>query len=106
MGPPERAPALPEWEFAFVPAQQRFVSKRLQEYDLPQAMESGIDSSHVAFLHRGNIDSDPLFKGPKGNRYTLRDSRPVFEGGGERQLRELAASCGAEGHQPSVRRVR
>src|SRR5919109_798864 len=63
MGPPERQPPLPEWEFALVPPGQSFTSKRLQECNWLQAMEGGIDSSHVSFLHRGNIGSDPLFKG-------------------------------------------
>jgi len=79
MGPPELKPPLPEWEFAMVPAAQRFVSKRLQECNWLQAMEGGIDSSHVSFLHRGSISSDPLFKGAKGNQYNLNDARPVFE---------------------------
>ena len=79
MGPPEQQPPLPEWEFALVPSAQRFVSKRLQECNWLQAMEGGIDSSHVSFLHRGNINSDPLFKGAKGNQYNLNDARPVFE---------------------------
>ena len=35
----------------------------------------GIDSSHVSFLHRGNINSDPLFKGAKGNQYNLKETR-------------------------------
>jgi hypothetical protein len=42
-------------------------------------MEGGIDSSHVSFLHRGDLNSDPLFKGAKGNQYNLADARPVFE---------------------------
>jgi phenylpropionate dioxygenase-like ring-hydroxylating dioxygenase large terminal subunit len=79
MGPPEKRPPLPEWEFALVPGEQRFVSKRFQECNWLQAMEGGIDSSHVSFLHRGDIASDPLFKGAKGNQYNLSDSRPVFE---------------------------
>ena len=79
MGPPEQQPPLPEWEFALVPAGQRFVSKRLQECNWLQAMEGGIDSSHVSFLHRGDMNSDPLFKGAKGNQYNLSDARPVFE---------------------------
>jgi hypothetical protein len=33
----------------------------------------------VSFLHRGDLNSDPLFKGAKGNQYNLNDSRPVFE---------------------------
>jgi phthalate 4,5-dioxygenase len=79
MGPPERQPALPEWEFAVVPQGHSFTSKRLQENNWLQAMEGGIDSSHVSFLHRGSLDADPLFKGAKGNRYNLSDSRPHFE---------------------------
>ncbi len=33
----------------------------------------------MSFLHRGNLNSDPLFKGAKGNQYNLSDSKPVFE---------------------------
>lgn len=79
MGPPEKQPPLPEWEFALVPSGHSFVSKRLQECNWLQAMEGGIDSSHVSFLHRGELSSDPLFKGARGNQYNLGDSRPVFE---------------------------
>ncbi|MFZ5692198.1 MAG: Rieske 2Fe-2S domain-containing protein [Pseudomonadota bacterium] len=79
MGKPEQQPPLPEWEFALVPPEQTFTSKRFQECNWLQAMEGGIDSSHVSFLHRGNLNSDPLFKGAKGNQYNLKDSQPVFE---------------------------
>jgi phenylpropionate dioxygenase-like ring-hydroxylating dioxygenase large terminal subunit len=79
MGPPELKPPEPEWEFATVPADQTFTSKRLQECNWLQAMEGGIDSSHVSWLHRGNLSSDPLFKGAKANQYNLKDPRPVFE---------------------------
>jgi phthalate 4,5-dioxygenase oxygenase subunit len=79
MGPPDKQPQLPEWEFALVPAEQSFISKRIQESNWLQAMEGGIDSSHVSFLHRGDLDSDPLFRGAKANQYNLRDARPVFE---------------------------
>lgn len=79
MGPAELQPPKPEWEFALVPAEQTFTSKRWQECNWLQAMEGGIDSSHVSFLHRGNLNSDPLFKGAKANQYNLNDSQPVFE---------------------------
>ena len=62
-----------------VPAPQRFVSKRLQECNWLQAMEGGIDSSHVSWLHRANVVSDPLFRGAKGNEYNMGDMKPVFE---------------------------
>src|SRR5581483_6766023 len=79
MGPAGTEPALPEYEFATVPAKQTFVSKRFQECNYLQAMEGGIDSSHVSFLHRGALNADPLFKGAKGNQYNLRDAKPKFE---------------------------
>jgi phenylpropionate dioxygenase-like ring-hydroxylating dioxygenase large terminal subunit len=79
MGPPEKQPQLPEWEFATVPVDQAFISKRLQESNWLQAMEGGIDSSHVSFLHSGALNTDPLFKGAKGNQYNFGDKRPVFE---------------------------
>ena len=55
------------------------MSKRLQECNWLQAMEGGIDSSHVSFLHSGEINTDPLFKGSKGNQYNMGDMKPVFE---------------------------
>ena len=79
MGPPEVQPPPPEWEFATVPASQSFTSKRLQECNWLQALEGGIDSSHVSFLHSGALNRDPLFKGAKGNQYNLADLKPVFE---------------------------
>ena len=79
MGPADKLPPLPEWEFCTVPLKQTLTTKRMQESNWLQAMEGGIDSSHVSFLHRGDLNSDPLFKGAKGNQYNLSDSRPVFE---------------------------
>jgi phenylpropionate dioxygenase-like ring-hydroxylating dioxygenase large terminal subunit len=79
MGPAEQQPPLPEWEFITVPAEQTYTSKRFQECNYLQAMEGGIDSSHVSFLHSGALNTDPLFKGAKGNEYNLRDKMPVFE---------------------------
>jgi phthalate 4,5-dioxygenase oxygenase subunit len=79
MGPPEHQPAPPEFEFATVARERSYVSKRIQECNYLQAMEGGIDSSHVSFLHRGNLESDPLFKGARGNQYNLKDFQVKFE---------------------------
>jgi phthalate 4,5-dioxygenase oxygenase subunit len=79
MGPADKQPPHPEWEFSLVPSEQTFTSKRLQECNWLQAMEGGIDSSHVSWLHSGNLNSDPLFKGAKGNQYNLSDAKPFFE---------------------------
>ena len=79
MGPNENQPPHPEWEFALVPPEQTFTSKRWQQCNWLQAMEGGIDSSHVSWLHSGSLDSDPLFKGARGNKYNQNDKRPFFE---------------------------
>jgi phthalate 4,5-dioxygenase oxygenase subunit len=79
MGPPEKKPAPPEYEFCAVPREQSYISKRLQECNWLQSLEGGIDSSHVSWLHRGNVNSDPLFKNAGGNKYNFGDLAPVFE---------------------------
>ncbi len=78
MGPAEHQPALPEFEWNIVPDANRYVSKRLQQSNYLQAMEGGIDSSHVSFLHSGELATDPLHKGTKGASYQ-KDTRPHFE---------------------------
>jgi len=79
MGPPELEPELPELEWAMLGDGHRFVSKRLQETNYLQAMEGGIDSSHVSFAHRFNLDDDPMHSGTEGNKYLKADTRPKFE---------------------------
>ncbi len=79
MGPPELKPALPALEWTLVPPERRFISKRLQECNYLQAMEGGIDSSHVSFLHGAALHTDPMFRGAKGNVYNERDRMPHFE---------------------------
>jgi phenylpropionate dioxygenase-like ring-hydroxylating dioxygenase large terminal subunit len=79
MGPADRQPELPELEWAGLPESQVFVSKRLQETNFMQAMEGGIDSSHVSFAHRFNIDDDPMHAGTEGLAYLKADTRPKFE---------------------------
>jgi phenylpropionate dioxygenase-like ring-hydroxylating dioxygenase large terminal subunit len=79
MGPGEKMPELPELEWAMLGEGQRFISKRLQETNYLQAMEGGIDSSHVSFAHRFNLDDDPMHSGTAGNEYIKADTRPKFE---------------------------
>jgi nitrite reductase/ring-hydroxylating ferredoxin subunit len=79
MGPPASRPTPPAYEWSLVPAERRFTSKRLQECNYLQAVEGGIDSSHVSFLHSGALRTDPLLAGSKGNAYNERDLAPVFE---------------------------
>ena len=50
MGPAE-APPLPDLEWTLLPVDHVFVSKRVQDCNWFQALEGGIDSSHISFLH-------------------------------------------------------
>ena len=77
MGPRELKPPLPGFEWARVPHAHRFVSKRTQECNYLQAMEGGIDSAHVSFLHRHDLRSDSLHVG-KGAELT-RETDARFE---------------------------
>ena len=78
MGPLELKPPLPAFEWTELPPTHRYVSKRWQECNYLQAMEGGIDSSHVSFLHSGELHSDPLHRGTKGAHYQ-QDRQPKFE---------------------------
>ena len=79
MGDPATQPEPPEFEWVTVPSEQTYTSKRWQESNWLQALEGGIDSSHVSWLHSDGLKNDPLFKGSKGNEYNLNDMRPFFE---------------------------
>ncbi len=79
MGPPDRKPAPPEVEWCTVPESHRFVSKRLQECNYLQAMEGGIDTSHVSYVHRYEIDTDPMHRGTGASRYIKADGNVIFD---------------------------
>jgi phthalate 4,5-dioxygenase oxygenase subunit len=79
MGPKEKQPALPEVEWCTLPESHIFVSKRLQECNYLQAMEGGIDTSHVSYVHRYEVDDDPMHQGTKANDYIKADGNVIFE---------------------------
>ena len=79
LGPPDLMPAPPEIEWAVLPTAHTYTSKRVQKCNYLQALEGGIDSSHVSFTHRFNLDSDPLHTGSGGSVYLKQDGRPKFE---------------------------
>jgi phthalate 4,5-dioxygenase oxygenase subunit len=79
LGDTAKRPPLPEFEFVQVAPEQTYTSKRWQECNWLQALEGGIDSSHVSWLHSGALSSDPLFKGARGNDYNMSDLKPFFE---------------------------
>lgn len=72
LGDRENAPPLPDYEWMRVPAEQRSVSKRLQECNWLQNLEGEVDSSHAPFLH-GSVGPDGLLA-YNGNE----DRHPVF----------------------------
>lgn len=51
MGPRERMPDVPQFEFGVLPASHRFVTKKLQQCNWAQAIEGALDTSHFSFLH-------------------------------------------------------
>ena len=51
MGPASPPPPIPHLEWTLLPDSHSFASKRVQECNWFQAMEGGIDSSHISFLH-------------------------------------------------------
>lgn len=79
MGPPELQPAPPELEWCLLPESHVFVSRRLQECSYLQAMEGGIDTSHVSFVHRYEVDTDPMHQNCKALDYIKADGNVVFE---------------------------
>ncbi|MGV3570641.1 MAG: Rieske 2Fe-2S domain-containing protein [Ramlibacter sp.] len=79
MGPKDKQPEPPGVEWANLPASHVFVSKRLQECNFLQAMEGGIDTSHVSFVHKFEVDDDPFHQGTKANEYIKKDGNVTFE---------------------------
>jgi phthalate 4,5-dioxygenase oxygenase subunit len=78
MGPPEHQPDPPGFEWLSLPSTHRYIAKRWQECNYLQAMEGGIDSSHVSFLHSGELHTDPLHRGTEGAKFQ-EDRLPKFE---------------------------
>jgi phthalate 4,5-dioxygenase len=55
MGPPDRTPERPGYEWLRVPATHLGISKTYQACNYLQAIEGGIDTAHVGFLHNEDI---------------------------------------------------
>jgi phenylpropionate dioxygenase-like ring-hydroxylating dioxygenase large terminal subunit len=66
MGPPEKQPPPPLFDWVMVPAENRGLSKVLQMSNWLQGLEGGIDNVHSTFLHGGK---------PPGIQYDPRDPR-------------------------------
>lgn len=79
MGPPELRPEMPELEWCMVPASHRFVSKRYQASGWLQAMEGGIDTTHASWVHRFELDQDPMHRDAMANKYIKADRNAIFD---------------------------
>jgi nitrite reductase/ring-hydroxylating ferredoxin subunit len=79
MGPEGKMPEPPELEWATLPASHVFISKRHQESNYLQAMEGGIDTAHVSYVHRYEVDDDPMHKDTKALDYIKADGNVIFE---------------------------
>ena len=64
MGPSENIPPFPEFEWARFPSDQSAAIKRFQPCNYAQALEGGIDSAHISFLHRDFPAADQSNTGP------------------------------------------
>jgi phthalate 4,5-dioxygenase len=72
LGPCDKIPLFPAYEWTQVPSNQTYVTKCLLECNYLQGLEGECDSSHLSFLHRAvdNGRNQPLYK---------IDSSPVYE---------------------------
>jgi len=81
-------PALPSMEFGLLPAEHRFVSKKLQECNWAQACEGGLDTAHFSFLHMDTSEDEEQVMRAMSNaeagthenlvRWLRNDGAPVF----------------------------
>ena len=79
MGPAGKQPPPPGLEWCNLPESHRYVSKRLQECSWLQAMEGGIDTTHASWVHRFELDIDPMHREAVANKYIKADRNAVFD---------------------------
>jgi hypothetical protein len=72
LGPTEKKPLFPNYEWALIDQQHTYVTKAYQECNYLQGLEGECDSSHLSHLHRAfNLDRDQsLYQA---------DSAPVYQ---------------------------
>jgi phthalate 4,5-dioxygenase len=78
MGPAERRPPVPQFEWTQAPPTHRHVSKVIQESNWLQGLEGGIDTSHAPILHRV-LRADSSRPGFKPMDPFVRGKAPVLE---------------------------
>ena len=71
MGPADKIPAAPDYEWTRAPETHRSVSKTHQANNYLQGLEGGLDTAHVTYLHNNKL-------GDKNNLFT-RDGAPRID---------------------------
>jgi len=71
MGPRDRMPAPPDYEWTRVPDTHRHVSKTFEQCNYLQALEGGLDTTHSSFLHNNKLGDT--------NALRQRDLAPTLE---------------------------
>jgi len=78
MGPKDKQPLLPSYEWLSMPAEKIYVSKSIQDCSWLQGLEGECDSSHLSFLHR-SFTGERQRGGGDGALYAA-DTAPTLEG--------------------------
>jgi len=74
LGPADKQPPLPEFEWLNVPESHVHVSKRYQDCHWLQGMEGDIDSSHLGFLHGMQLLSQATEHDVSGQAHLVADN--------------------------------
>ena len=83
MGPPEKKPPPPDYEWLRVPSTHLHVSKTYEECNYLQALEGGLDTAHSSYAHNNNMSSktDPrLDVNPTPYGYNYVSTRQMGQG--------------------------
>jgi phthalate 4,5-dioxygenase len=78
LGPQEKTPLLPNYEWMKLPPEHLYVTKSIQDCSWLQGLEGECDSSHLSFLHK-NFTGERPRGGGDGALYAA-DSAPELEG--------------------------
>ena len=80
LGPKEKTPPPPKFEFTQVPQSHRYMTKTWEECNWLQALEGAIDSQHASFLHRAlTSDKTRSRYGQSAGGYRARSTTPLHD---------------------------